>query len=126
LKDDVGYVRVNAGMRPLGVEPVEVGEHEVRVAVGAIGGHQPAALRLQRDFEAKRRAVSDQLLNHLRDRLSETDRRQLDRAFRDLQDEFLRSPLSAIRDDAASPAYTLTEALSRLFGLLPTMSPPAE
>jgi hypothetical protein len=88
--------------------------------------HHATALHLQQDFETKRRAVSDQLLNHLRDRLSENDRRYLDRAFRDLQDEFLRTPLSAIKDEAAEPAYTLTEALGKLFGLLPTTPRPAE
>jgi hypothetical protein len=64
----------------------------------------PIAMRLQRDFAAKRRAISNQLLSRLNARLTDTDRRHLDRALCDLQDEFLRTPLSAIQDEAAEGA----------------------
>jgi hypothetical protein len=84
---------------------------------------QPTAVRLEQDFETKRRAIADQLLNRLNARLTETDRWHLDRALRDLQDEFLRAPLSAIKKGPAKDeAYTLADALGRLFGLLPTTS----
>jgi glutamyl-tRNA reductase len=86
---------------------------------------QRIAVRLQQDFEAKRRAIANQLLNRLSARLTDTDRRHLDIAFRDLQDEFLRTPLSALREEPLKPsAYTLADALGRLFGLLPTTPRP--
>jgi hypothetical protein len=91
----------------------------------AIYLQQPIAGRLEQDFDAKRRAISNQLLNRLNARLTDTDRRHLDRALCDLQDEFLRMPLSAIQDEPPEgTAYTLAEALGKLFGLLPTTHRP--
>lgn len=82
----------------------------------------PIIARLTRDFEQKRKEVLTDLLGRLNGRLTEEDRRQIEGAFRLLQNRFLHGPISALAEETqAGPAeaagHTLLDALRKLFGI---------
>ena len=78
--------------------------------------------RLTRDFEAKRREVVQGLFARLDGRLSDDDRRYIEKAFALLQSQFLHGPISALAEESHVAAgggggHTLLEALRKLFRL---------
>jgi glutamyl-tRNA reductase len=76
--------------------------------------------RLTADFEAKREAVLRELLAYLDGRLTESDRKHIEGAFRLLQNRFLHGPISALAEASsadAPPGHTLLDALRKLFRL---------
>jgi glutamyl-tRNA reductase len=82
----------------------------------------PIIARLTKDFEEKRKAVLEDLLGRLNGRLSEEDRRQIEGAFRLLQNRFLHGPISALAEETRAESsghggHTLLDALRKLFGL---------
>jgi glutamyl-tRNA reductase len=78
----------------------------------------PVIARLTQDFEAKRQAIVQQLLNRLNGRLSDADRAQIEGAFRLLQNQFLHGPISALTEEPhEGGSHTLLEALRKLFRL---------
>jgi glutamyl-tRNA reductase len=79
----------------------------------------PVIDRLTRDFEAKRQEVVRNLLARLNGRLTEADRKQIEGAFRLLQNQFLHGPISALTEEthAGPTGHTLLEALRKLFRL---------
>ncbi|MCX7699797.1 MAG: glutamyl-tRNA reductase [Gemmataceae bacterium] len=78
----------------------------------------PLIARLTQDCDAKRQAIVQQLMAKLNGRLSDDDRRYIEKAFHLLQNQILHGPISAL-DDAASDASGahLLEALRKLFRL---------
>jgi glutamyl-tRNA reductase len=84
--------------------------------------HAPTIALLTQDFEAKRRAIVEQLLNRLNGRLNEEDRSYIEGAFRLLQNQFLHGPISALAEEThpeteSHGGHTLLEALRKLFRL---------
>jgi glutamyl-tRNA reductase len=80
--------------------------------------HGPVIARLTEDFEAKRRAIVEQLLSRLNGRLSAQDRAYVEGAFRLLQNQFLHGPISALADETPEgSSHTLLEAFRKLFRL---------
>jgi glutamyl-tRNA reductase len=80
--------------------------------------HGPTIARLTADFDAKRQAVLDQLLARLNGRLTDADRRSIERAFRLLQNQLLHGPIRALGETAPDDgAPALLDALRRLFRL---------
>ncbi len=80
----------------------------------------PVIARLTRDFEAKRTAVVNQLLQKLNGKLSAEEKAYVEGAFRLLQNQFLHGPISALAEETAQPAtgqHTLLDALRKLFRL---------
>ena len=76
----------------------------------------PLIARLTQDFDAKRRAIVLQLMGKLNGRLSDDDRRYIEKAFHLLQNQILHGPISAL-DEAAPEGGNLLEALRKLFRL---------
>jgi glutamyl-tRNA reductase len=81
--------------------------------------HGPVIARLTQDLEAKRQAIVRQLLKRLDGRLTETERAEIEGAFRLFQSKVLHGPISALAEEAheESAGHTLLEALRKLFGL---------
>jgi glutamyl-tRNA reductase len=80
--------------------------------------HGPVIARLTKDFETKRLAIVQQLLDRLNGRLTEEDRGQIEGAFRLLQNQFLHGPISALAEEPHEPgSHTLLEAIRKLFRL---------
>jgi glutamyl-tRNA reductase len=80
--------------------------------------HGPVIARLTRDFESKRVAVVQQLLERLNGRLTEEDREYIEGAFRRLQNQFLHGPISALAEEPQEPgSHHLLDALRKLFHL---------
>ena len=79
----------------------------------------PVIARLNREFEAKRKAVVGQLMQKLADRVGAEDRAAIEGAFRLLQNQFLHGPISALAEETTkrSPSgkHTLLDALRQLF-----------
>ncbi|MFL5342930.1 MAG: glutamyl-tRNA reductase [Gemmataceae bacterium] len=78
----------------------------------------PIIARLQQDCTVKREAIVAQLLHRLNGRLTDDEKRHVEKSFHQLQSQFLHGPISAL-DDAAHEGQggTLLEALRKLFRL---------
>ncbi|HEV3146878.1 MAG TPA: glutamyl-tRNA reductase [Gemmataceae bacterium] len=78
----------------------------------------PIIARLTQDVDQKRREVVRQLLDKLNGRLTEEDKRYLEKAFHLFQSRILHGPITAL-DEAAheGQGHTLLEALRKLFRL---------
>jgi glutamyl-tRNA reductase len=83
--------------------------------------HGPVIERLNKEFEAKRREVVSDLFVRLNGKLSEEDRRYIEKAFMILQSQFLHGPISVLAEESQgeTPAsgHTLLDALRKLFRL---------
>jgi glutamyl-tRNA reductase len=77
----------------------------------------PIIALLTQDFEAKRQEIVKQLMGKLNGKLSDTDREQIEGAFRLLQNKFLHGPISALAEEPHDRRHTLLEALRKLFRL---------
>lgn len=78
----------------------------------------PLIARLTRDFEQRRRAIVQQLLQRLNGKLNQADRDYIEGAFRLLQNQFLHGPISALAEEAQEGnRHTLLEAMRKLFRL---------
>lgn len=78
----------------------------------------PVIARLTREFEAKRTAIVNQLLQKLNGKLTPEEKAYVEGAFRLLQNQFLHGPISALAEETAQPAtnqHTLLDALRKLF-----------
>src|SRR5262249_22608784 len=78
--------------------------------------------RLTQEFEAKRAEVVNELFKRLNGRVTEKERKEIEGAFRLLQNRFLHGPISALAEDthtdaAATGGHTLLDALRKLFRL---------
>jgi glutamyl-tRNA reductase len=104
------------------VEPAEaiVAQEQRRfLAEWARHRNGPVIARLTQDFEAKRLAVVADLLKRLNGKLSDAEQRQVEGAFRLLQNRFLHGPISALSEEPHEEGgrHTLLEALRKLFRL---------
>jgi glutamyl-tRNA reductase len=80
--------------------------------------HGPVIARLTQDFEAKRRAIVQQLMARLNGRLTNQERTYIEGAFQLLQNQFLHGPISALTEEPhESGSHTLLDALRKLFWL---------
>jgi glutamyl-tRNA reductase len=83
--------------------------------------HGAVIARLTQEFEAKRDEVVRELFKRLNGRLTEKEQKEIEGAFRLLQNRFLHGPISALAEDTqAGPApvgHTLLDALRKLFRL---------
>ena len=80
--------------------------------------HGPTIARLTQEFEAKRRAVVDELLKRLNGRLTDTDRDTIEGAFRIYQNQCLHGPITTLAEEGhETGGHTLLEALRKLFRL---------
>jgi glutamyl-tRNA reductase len=81
--------------------------------------HGPVIARLTQDFEAKRRAIVQQLLARMDGRLTSEERSYIEGAFRLLQNQFLHGPISALTEEPHETGghHTLLDALRKLFRL---------
>ncbi len=80
--------------------------------------HGPVIARLTEEFEAKRRAIVQQLLDRLNGRLTAADQAYIEGAFRLYQNQVLHGPISALTEEAPEGGgHTLLEALRKLFRL---------
>jgi glutamyl-tRNA reductase len=81
--------------------------------------HGPVIARLTQDFEAKRRAIVQQLLARMNGRLTSEERSYIEGAFRLLQNQFLHGPISALTEEPneSGSHHTLLDALRKLFRL---------
>jgi glutamyl-tRNA reductase len=84
--------------------------------------HGPLIAQLKEEFEAKTRAVVEQLLGRLNGRLGPEDRSYIEGAFRKLQNQLLHGPISALAEEIpdgpeSHRGHTLYEALRKLFRL---------
>lgn len=78
----------------------------------------PVISRLTQEFETRRRAIVAQLLARLNGKLTDSDKKFLEGAFRLLQNQFLHGPISALAEETPEPGrHTLLEALGKLFRL---------
>lgn len=80
--------------------------------------HGPLIARLTQDCDAKRRAIVAQVMSKMNGRLTDDDRRYLEKAFHLLQNQILHGPISAL-DEASHEGQGghLLEALRKLFRL---------
>jgi glutamyl-tRNA reductase len=80
--------------------------------------HGPLIARLTQECDSKRLAIVAQVLAKMNGRLTEDDRRYLEKAFQLLQNQILHGPISAL-DEAAHEGHGghLLEALRKLFRL---------
>jgi glutamyl-tRNA reductase len=122
--DDLQRIReATLAQRRHHVAPAEaIVEQEVRrfVADWARRRNGPVIGRLTQEFEAKRQEVMRELFARLNGRLSDEDRRQIEGAFRLLQNRLLHGPISALAEasHAADPGgHALLDALRKLFRL---------
>jgi glutamyl-tRNA reductase len=80
--------------------------------------HGPTIARLTADLEAKRRAIVKQLLGKLNGRVTDSDRAAIEGAFRQLQNQFLHGPISALAEEPhEAGGHALLESLWKLFRL---------
>jgi glutamyl-tRNA reductase len=84
--------------------------------------HGAVIARLTQEFEAKRDEVVRELFKRLNGRLTEKEQKEIEGAFRLLQNRLLHGPISALAEDTqagpASPGgHTLLDALRKLFRL---------
>jgi glutamyl-tRNA reductase len=82
--------------------------------------HAPVIARLTQDVEAKRQTIVTNLLRRLNGRLTDADRRQIEGAFRLLQNQILHGPISALTAEAHvdhGNSHSLLDALRKLFRL---------
>jgi glutamyl-tRNA reductase len=80
----------------------------------------PVIDRLTRDLEAKRQEVVKNLLARLNGKLSEEDRKYIEKAFCLLQNQFLHGPLSALAEETSQEpgsGHHLLDAIRKLFRL---------
>jgi glutamyl-tRNA reductase len=78
----------------------------------------PVIARLTQDFDAKRKAVLDQLLAKLNGKLTDADKAYIEGAFRLLQNQLLHGPIDALREASKQGgAATLLDAVRKLFRL---------
>jgi glutamyl-tRNA reductase len=80
----------------------------------------PVIERLNKEFDAKRREIVSNLFSRLNGKLSEEDRKYVEKAFVLLQNQFLHGPISALREESrgeAASGHTLLDALRKLFRL---------
>ena len=79
--------------------------------------------RLTRDVEGKRQAIVGQLMARLNGKLTESDQRYIEGAFRLLQNQILHGPITALAEETHEAAagrpsnHTLLDALRKLFRL---------
>lgn len=76
--------------------------------------------RLTEEFEAKREEVVSALFKRLNGRLTDKERKEIEGAFRLLQNRFLHGPISALAEDThtgTAGGHTLLDALRKLFRL---------
>jgi glutamyl-tRNA reductase len=80
--------------------------------------HGPLVARLTQDCDAKRQAIVAQVMAKMNGRLTDDDRRYLEKAFHLLQKQILHGPISTL-DEAAHDGHggNLLEALRKLFRL---------
>jgi glutamyl-tRNA reductase len=80
--------------------------------------HVPTIARLTQEFEARRQAIVTELFRRLNGKYSDTDRAEIEGAFRLLQNQFLHGPISALAEETPEGnRHTLLEALRKLFRL---------
>jgi glutamyl-tRNA reductase len=80
--------------------------------------HGAVIARLTQEFEAKRDEVVRELFKRLNGKITEKERKDIEGAFRLLQNRFLHGPISALAEDApAAGGHTLLDALRKLFRL---------
>jgi glutamyl-tRNA reductase len=81
----------------------------------------PVVERLVKACDAKRLAIVNAALEKLNGKLSEEERKFLEKAFQRLQNQLLDGPISALTEEMlqeeAHHGHTLQEALRKLFGL---------
>jgi glutamyl-tRNA reductase len=78
----------------------------------------PLIARLSKDLEAKRIAIVTKVLERLNGRLTQEDRDFLEGAFRKLENQFLRGPITALTEEThEGGGHSLREALRKLFRL---------
>ena len=78
----------------------------------------PVIARLTRDCDAKRQAIVGQLLIKLNGRLTDDEKRYLEKAFHLMQNQFLHGPISALEEAAREgQGGTMLDALRKLFRL---------
>ena len=81
----------------------------------------PVIARLQEALEAERQPVVRDLLAKLNGRLTDADCKQIEGAFKLLQNRFLHKPISALSEETTGgtehSGHTLLEALRKLFRL---------
>jgi glutamyl-tRNA reductase len=79
----------------------------------------PVIARLTREFDQKRQAIVHDLFSKLNGKLSDSDRRTIDGAFRLLQNQLLHGPISALAEASTEEQSHrgLLEALRKLFRL---------
>ena len=77
--------------------------------------------RFTQEFDAKREVIVKDLLKRLNGRITDKERKEIEGAFRLLQNRFLHGPISALAEDthtdAAAGGHTLLDALRKLFRL---------
>ena len=78
----------------------------------------PVIARLTQDCDVKRAAIVAQVMSKLNGRLTDDDKRYLEKAFHLMQNQFLHGPISAL-DEATHEGHggNLLEALRKLFRL---------
>jgi glutamyl-tRNA reductase len=78
----------------------------------------PIIARLTQDFDAKRKAVLEQLLARLNGKLTDADKAYVEGAFRLLQNQLLHAPIDALREASKhGGSATLLDAVRKLFRL---------
>ncbi len=78
----------------------------------------PIIAKLTQDFDAKRKAVLEQLLGRLNGKLTEAERAYVEGAFRLFQNQLLHGPIDALREASKEgSSATLLEAVRKLFRL---------
>ncbi len=96
----------------------EVGRFENQWKRRRVG---PIIQQLTDDFEAKKKEILQELMTFLNGRLTDEDRRHIEKAFSRLQNKILHGPISAlsseVHHDAPHGGHSLLEALKKLFRL---------
>lgn len=120
--DDLKKIRAQTlqerGKHIAAAEAIAVQEQRRFLTRWAQRQHVPIIARLTQDFEARRRAIVDQLFRRLNGKLASEDRAHIEGAFRLLQNQFLHGPISALAEEATEgKRHTLLEALRKLFRL---------
>jgi glutamyl-tRNA reductase len=124
--DDLQRIRaVTLAARLEHVKPAEaIVEQEVHRFLGdwARRRNGPVIARLTQDFEAKRQEIERDLFGRLNGKISESDRKLIEGAFRLLQNRFLHGPITALAEESHTPSaaphgHTLLDALRKLFRL---------
>lgn len=101
------------------VEPAEalVTQEQARfLSTWARRRRGPVIARLTQDVDEKRQAIVAQLLSKLNGRLTDDDKRFIEKAFHLFQNRILHGPISAL-DESSHESGSLLEALRKLFRL---------